>query len=171
MVNRVVLVGRLTRDPEVRSTTTGKTVCDFSIAVDRRFQSQDGKETDFFRVIAWGQTAEFVSRYLTKGRLVAVDGRLQWRKYTDSQGISREAVEVVAESVQGLDRPREQGGDAGPADFPAPRQMGPKSAPGLDRDPFDDSDAAPTGKRTGNKPSPSVDPDDDEYDPFADGGN
>lgn len=172
MVNRVVLVGRLTRDPEVRSTTTGKTVCDFSIAVDRRFQSQDGKETDFFRVIAWGQTAEFVSRYLTKGRLVAVDGRLQWRKYTDSQGISREAVEVVAESVQGLDRPREQGtGDAAPADFPAPRQMGPRGAAGLDKDPFDDSDAAATGKRSSSKPSPSVDPDDDEYDPFADGGN
>lgn len=102
MINRVVLVGRLTRDPETRSTANGKTVCDFSIAVDRR-----GEGTDFFRVTCWEKTAEFVSTYLTKGRLVGIDGRLQSRKYTANDGTNREVVEVVAENVQGLDRPRE----------------------------------------------------------------
>ncbi|MCX7800524.1 MAG: single-stranded DNA-binding protein [Fimbriimonadales bacterium] len=164
MVNRVVLVGRLTRDPEVRSTTTGKTVCDFSIAVDRRVASQDGQDADFFRVTAWGQTAEFVSRYLSKGRLVAVDGRLQWRKYTDSQGITREAVEVVAESVQGLDRPREHGSDS--ESGAARRERGP-SAPPAATDPF----AGPSPSAPGKQTAPAVEPDEDEYDPFADGSN
>lgn len=111
-VNRVVLVGRLTRDPELRTTTTGKQVTDFSIAVDKRIKPTDGSPTaDFFRVSAWGQTAEFVANYLTKGRLVAVDGRLQSRKYTDKDGNNREVVEVVADNVQGLDRPRDDGGN------------------------------------------------------------
>lgn len=110
-VNRVVLVGRLTRDPELRTTTTGKQVSDFSIAVDKRIKPNDGSPTaDFFRVSAWGQTAEFVANYLTKGRLVAVDGRLQSRKYTDKDGNNREVVEVVADNVQGLDRPRDDAG-------------------------------------------------------------
>lgn len=111
-VNRVVLVGRLTRDPELRTTTTGKQVTDFSIAVDKRIKPTDGSPTaDFFRVSAWGQTAEFVANYLTKGRLVAVDGRLQSRKYTDKDGNNREVVEVVADNVQGLDRPRDDAGN------------------------------------------------------------
>lgn len=110
-VNRVVLVGRLTRDPELRTTTTGKQVADFSIAVDKRIKPTDGSPTaDFFRVSAWGQTAEFVSNYLGKGRLVAVDGRLQSRKFTDKDGNNREVVEVVADNVQGLDRPRDDQG-------------------------------------------------------------
>src|SRR2546421_5048086 len=108
MINRVVLVGRLTRDPELRTTTTGKSVCDFSIAVQKRMKPQDGSpDADFFRVNAWEKTAEYVSNYLTKGRLVAVDGRLQSRKYTASDGTNREVIEVVAESVQGLDRPKD----------------------------------------------------------------
>lgn len=112
-LNRVVLVGRLTRDPELRTTTTGKQVTDFSIAVDKRIKPNDGSPTaDFFRVSAWGQTAEFVANYLTKGRLVAVDGRLQSRKYTDKDGNNREVVEVVADNVQGLDRPRDDSGSA-----------------------------------------------------------
>ena len=108
MINRVVLVGRLTRDPELRTTTTGKSVCDFSIAVQKRMKPQDGSpDADFFRVNAWEKTAEYVSNYLTKGRLVAVDGRLQSRKYTASDGTNREVVEIVADSVQGLDRPKD----------------------------------------------------------------
>lgn len=111
MINRVVLVGRLTRDPELRTTTTGKNVADFGIAVSKRFKPQDGSpDADFFRVVAWGQTADFVSKYLVKGRLVAVDGRLQSRKYTDKDGVNREVVEVVADTVQGLDRPRDDNG-------------------------------------------------------------
>lgn len=111
MVNRVVLVGRLTRDPELRTTTTGKSVCDFSIAVQKKIKPQDGSpDADFFRVNAWGAQADYVSNYLTKGRLVAVDGRLQSRKYTTSDGQNREVVEIVADSVQGLDRPRDDAG-------------------------------------------------------------
>lgn len=101
MINRVVLVGRLVRDPEMRTTTTGKSVASFSMAVDKRFKS-DGETADFFRISCWEKTAEFVASYLSKGSLVAVDGRLSSRKYTDKDGNSREAIEVVAESVQSL---------------------------------------------------------------------
>lgn len=112
-LNRVVLIGRLTRDPEFRQTNTGKNVCDFSIAVDKKFKPQDGSSTaDFFRVQCWDKTAEFVSNYINKGRLVAVDGRLQTRKYTANDGTNREVVEIVAESVQSLDKPRESQGGA-----------------------------------------------------------
>lgn len=107
-VNMVVLVGRLTRDPELRTTTSGKHVVSFSLAVDKRFKPQDGSATaDFFNVTAWDKTAEFVSNYLTKGRLCSVEGRLQQRSYTDKDGNNREVVEVVADRVQGLDRPRD----------------------------------------------------------------
>ncbi len=106
MINRVVLIGRLTRDPEMRTTTTGKNVVEFSIAVNKRMKPQDGSpDADFFRCKAWGQTAEYVSNYLGKGRLVAVDGRIEQRKYTDKDGANREIFEIVADSVQGLDRP------------------------------------------------------------------
>jgi len=111
VINRVVLVGRLTRDPELRTTTTGKSVCDFSIAVNKRVKPTDGSsDADFFRVNCWERTAEYVSNYLHKGRLVAVDGRLQTRKYTANDGTNREVVEIVAENVQGLDRPRDDDG-------------------------------------------------------------
>ena len=139
-INRVVLVGRLTRDPEMRTTSTGKSVANFSIAVDKRFKGGDGEDTaDFFRVSCWEKTAEFVANYLTKGRLVAVDGRLQSRKYTASDGSNREVVEVVAENVQGLDRPRD---DAHPGNAPATAAVAAgsgTSAPAADEyDPFAD---------------------------------
>ncbi len=108
MLNRVVLIGRLTRDPELRVTTSGKNVCDFSIAVQKRTRSQDGSpDADFFKIIAWERTAEYASNYLTKGRLIAVDGRLQSRKYTTQEGASRESIEIIADNLQSLDRPRE----------------------------------------------------------------
>ena len=113
MINRVVLVGRLTRDPELRTTTTGKSVCDFSIAVQKRIKPTDGSpDADFFRVNCWEKTAEYVSNYLHKGRLVAVDGRLQSRKYTANDGSNREVVEIVADNVQGLDRPRDDNNES-----------------------------------------------------------
>jgi len=112
MVNTVVLVGRLTRDPELRTTSTGKNVCSFSIAVTKRIKPTDGSpDADFFNIVAWGNQADYVTNYLTKGRLVAVEGRLQSRKYTTSDGSNREVVEVVANSIQGLDRPRDDAGD------------------------------------------------------------
>lgn len=129
-LNRVVLIGRLTRDPELRTTTTGKNVVGFSIAVDRRFKAEGQPEADFFRISAWGQTADYVANYLTKGRLVAVDGRLQQRKYTDRDGNDRESVEIVADNVNGLDRPRDStatpaGATASPTTAPTPEEYDP----------------------------------------------
>lgn len=110
MINSVVLIGRLTRDPELRTTNNGKSVCDFSIAVQKRSKPADGSpDADFFRVNCWDKTAEYVSNYLHKGRLVAVEGRLQSRKYTANDGTNREVVEIVASNVQSLERPREDG--------------------------------------------------------------
>lgn len=128
-VNNVVLVGRLTRDPEVRTTPNGKQVANFSIAVDRRFKGQDGQDADFFNIVAWGNSADFVAKYLGKGRLVAVEGRLQQRKYTTQEGHVRDVVEVVADSVQGLDRPRDDHGGGS-----APSQS--QAAPEDEYDPF-----------------------------------
>jgi single-strand DNA-binding protein len=109
-INRVVLVGRLTRDPELRNTTTGKQVVNFGLAVDDRFNKD---HTNFFNISAWGSTADFVAKYLTKGRLVAVDGRLSQRKYTGQDGQERNVVEIVADNVQGLDRARDDAGGGG----------------------------------------------------------
>lgn len=105
-MNRVCVVGRLVRDPEKATTSGGKDVANFTIAVDR-FGKKD--EADFFRCNAWGKTADFVGQYLGKGRLVAVEGRLQQRSYTTSDGQKREIVEIVADNVQGLDRPKDGG--------------------------------------------------------------
>lgn len=107
-MNRASLVGRLTRDPEIRQTTSNKTVCSFSIAVQKRFKTQDA-EADFFNCTVWGQGAEYLSKYGAKGRLIAVDGSLNTRKYT-KDGQAREVVEINCEYVSLLDKPREEDG-------------------------------------------------------------
>ena len=100
MLNRIVLVGRLTRDPELRHTGNGTAVASFSLAVDRDFKSQGGeKETDFVDIVAWRSTADFVSKYFTKGRMAVVEGRLQIRDWKDKDGSNRRSAEVVAEHV------------------------------------------------------------------------
>ena len=100
MLNRIVLVGRLTRDPELRHTGNGTAVVSFSLAVDRDFKSQGGeKETDFVDIVAWRSTADFVSKYFTKGRMAVVEGRLQIRDWKDKDGSNRRSAEVVAEHV------------------------------------------------------------------------
>ena len=99
-MNKIVLIGNLTHDPETRSTPNGVTVCSFTIAVNRRFASQGGeKQTDFINVVAWRQTAEFVSRYFHKGSMIAVRGSIQQRNYEDKNGNKRTAFEIVAEEV------------------------------------------------------------------------
>jgi single-strand DNA-binding protein len=140
VINRVVLVGRLTRDPEVRTTNTGKSVASFSIAVQKRIKPQDGQpDADFFRVTAWGQTADYVGNYMTKGRLVAVDGRLESRKFQDREGNNREVVEVVADNVQGLDRPKDDAGGGAPAAAVARPVGGGGAVPSAEEyDPFQD---------------------------------
>lgn len=119
MLNRIVLMGRLTRDPELRHTQTGTPVASFSLACDRDFKDkQTGeKATDFIDIVAWRQTAEFVSRFFTKGRMAVVEGRLQIRDYTDRDGNKRRAAEVVADNVYFGDSKKdaEAGGYAAPA--------------------------------------------------------
>jgi single-strand DNA-binding protein len=117
MLNRVVLIGRLTADPELRYTPSGVPVASFRLAVDRQFKTQGGeRETDFINIVAWRKSAEFAANYLGKGRLVCVEGRLQIRQWTTQDGQKRSTAEVVSDNIQGLDRPREQGATAPPAD-------------------------------------------------------
>ncbi len=100
--NKVILVGNMTADPELKQTTSGTSVCTFSIAYNRRpgrNNEQNQQTVDFFNIVAWSQTAEFVSRYFKKGNPILVCGRLQTRKWTDAQGQVRTAVEVVAEEA------------------------------------------------------------------------
>ena len=101
MLNHITIMGRLTRDPELRRTKSGTAVASFALAVDRDFGQKDGgeKETDFIDCVAWKSTAEFVSKYFTKGRMAVVSGRLQIRGWTDQNGNKRRTAEVVAESV------------------------------------------------------------------------
>ena len=101
MLNHITIMGRLTRDPELRRTQSGTAVTSFSLAVDRDFKDKNTgeKTTDFIDCVAWRGTAEFVSRYFSKGRMAVVDGRLEIRDYTDRDGNKRRAAEVVAESV------------------------------------------------------------------------
>lgn len=96
MINSVVLMGRLTADPELRTTTTGRSVCSFTIAVDSSFQrSGEDRQADFINCVAWEKSAEFISRYFHKGSMIAVTGRIQTRRYEDKTGAKRTAVEVV----------------------------------------------------------------------------
>ena len=100
MLNHITIMGRLTRDPELRRTGSGIAVASFTVAVDRDFGGRDGgeKETDFIDCVAWRQTGEFVSKYFTKGRMIVVSGRLQIRSWTDKDGNKRRTAEVVADN-------------------------------------------------------------------------
>lgn len=133
MLNTVILIGRLTRDPEMRQTGAGVAVTRFSLAVDRPFTNQQGeRETDFIDCVAWRQLGETVARHLTKGRLVAVQGRLQVRSYETQDGQRRKATEIVADTVRFLDRPRERGEGGPDGEWPA----GENEEPGGDDTPF-----------------------------------
>ena len=108
MLNKILLMGRLTRDPELRRTGSGTAVTSFAIAVDRDFKSQNGeKETDFIDVVAWRTTAEFVSKHFSKGRMAVVEGRLQIRDWTDKDGTKRRTAEVIADNVYFADSRRD----------------------------------------------------------------
>ena len=100
MLNKIFIMGRLTRDPELRRTQNGTAVTSFSLAVDRDFKNADGtKDTDFIDVVAWRATAEFVAKYFTKGRMAVVEGRLQMRDWTDKDGNKRRNAEVLADNI------------------------------------------------------------------------
>lgn len=112
MLNNITIMGRLTRDPELRRTGSGIAVASFTIAVDRDYSGKDGgeKETDFIDVVAWRQTGEFVEKYFTKGRMAVVSGRLQIRNWTDKDGNKRKSAEVVADHVYFGDSKKESSG-------------------------------------------------------------
>ena len=163
MLNHIVIMGRLTRDPELRRTGSGVAVASFSLAVDRDFAPKDGgeRETDFIDCVAWRQTGEFVSKYFTKGRMAVVSGRLQIRSWTDKDGNKRRSAEVVADNVYFGDSKRDNdggnssysgnayggngyGGNAYSAPAPAPSYGGytaPASAPASDFAMLEDDDA------------------------------
>jgi single-strand DNA-binding protein len=118
MLNRIIIQGRLTKDPELRRTQSGTAVASATVAVDRDFKNQDGsRETDFISVVAWKGTGELLAKYFTKGRMIVVEGRLQLRDWTDNDGNKRRTAEIVASSVYF--------GDAKPQDV-APTQSEPQ---------------------------------------------
>ena len=132
MLNHIVLMGRLTRDPELRRTGSGLAVASFSLAVDRDFGNRETgeRETDFIDIVAWRNTAEFVSKYFTKGRMAVVSGRLQNRNWTDKEGNKRRSAEVVADNVYFGDSRRDnQSGDNGFSTPPAQNSYSAPAAP------------------------------------------
>ena len=114
MLNHIVIMGRLTKDPELRTTQSGVSVTSFTLAVDRDFKNKDSgeKSTDFIDVVAWRQTAEFVCKYFGKGRMAVAEGRLQIRDWKDRDGNNRRSAEVVADNVYFGDSKRDSGGDS-----------------------------------------------------------
>ena len=144
-LNTVSFTGRLVRDAELRTTNSGKSVTDFTIAVARRFKREGEPEADFLRCKVWGQSAEFVEQYGTKGRRLAVSGRLETRKFVDNNGANREVIEIVCDSIDFMDKSENSDSGGG------------------------QQQRAPQAQRTGNRGRPAPQASSaDEYDPFAD---
>ena len=146
MLNHITIMGRLTRDPELRRTGSGIAVASFTVAVDRDFGGRDGgeRETDFIDCVAWRQTGEFVSKYFTKGSMAVVSGRLQIRAWTDKDGNKRRTAEVVADNVYFGDSKRTSDSSASSGySAPAPSYGGysAPAAPASDFAMLDDDDA------------------------------
>lgn len=128
MLNNIIIMGRLTRDPELRRTGSGTAVASFTLAVERDYAGKDNNEkvTDFIDCVAWRGTGEFVSKHFTKGRMAVVSGRLQKRKWTDKEGNNRETAEIIAENVYFADsKPAAQNGNATAAPIAFPTQTAP----------------------------------------------
>lgn len=122
MINRCVLVGRMTKNPELRRTNTGSAVTSFTLAINRSFQSADGQEADFIPCVVWNKIAENVERYCSKGSLVGVEGRLRSRSYDNAQGQKVFVVEMICDSVQFLETKKENAGTQGNAQYPQYQQ-------------------------------------------------
>ena len=121
-VNRAIIIGRLGRDPELKFTTSGQAVANFSVATDETYTGKDGQKvekTEWHRIVAWGKTAEFCENYLSKGRLVYIEGKIETRKWTDKDGAEKYTTEIKADRVQGLDKREEGQQHAAPAPEPA----------------------------------------------------
>ena len=149
MLNHITIMGRLTRDPELRRTGSAIAVASFTVAVDRDFSGRDGgeKETDFIDCVAWRQTGEFVSKYFTKGSMIVVSGRLQIRSWTDKEGGKRRSAEVVADNCYFGESKRSEGGSYGGSAYSAPAApayggySAPAAAPASDFAMLEDDDA------------------------------
>ena len=143
MLNHIVIMGRLTRDPELRHTGSGVAVASFTVAVDRDFgKNENGeKETDFIDCVAWRQTGEFVSKYFTKGRMAVVSGRLQIRNWTDKEGNKRRTAEVIADNVYFGDSSKREAGAAPAAPAYGGYSAPASSSPASDFAVLDDGDA------------------------------
>ena len=153
-MNKAILIGRLTRDPELRYTSSNRAVCQFTVAIDRPFTNQASgqREADFINVVAWDKTGENVGKYMTKGRLIAVEGRIQTRNYDNSEGRKVYVTEVIASNVQFLESknatPNNNGFDSMPE-------------PPVEKTPYD------FGNETKEESTPSTMDVEDEKDPFA----
>jgi len=149
-INRVVLTGNLTKDPELRSTGSGMAVCSLRVASNtRRKDPQSGEWVDkpnYFDVTIWGRQGENAAQYLSKGRPVAIDGRLEWREWQDQQGNKRQSVEIVADNVQFLSSPEGFGGGGGGNGFTAQSDV-----------PVSTEDFAPAGVNGGSTSAPADD--------------
>ena len=119
MFNLVVLTGRLTADPELKTTSNGTSVVSFSIAVDRRYRSGEERQTDFINIVAWRTSAEFICKYFKKGNLIGIEGSIQTRRYQDKNGNNRTAFEVVANNVQFVESKRDAAPGAPMSEPPA----------------------------------------------------
>ena len=178
--NRVVLIGRLTREPEMKYTASGLAVTTFTLAVDRRYKNQNGeKQTDFLRCKAWRQKAEFISSYVPKGRLVAVEGSIETSESTGPDGQKRYFTDIICDNIEILESNREQGGGGGGFDRGAPAgggegngyfpddEMGAPPAPRQANAGGSRPAAAPS--RPAPRPEPAYPAEDfDDSDPFAD---
>ena len=132
-MNKVIIIGRLGRDPELKYTQSGQAVCNVSVATDETYKDKDGKKvelTEWHRVQLWRHQAEFAGKYLSKGRLVCVEGKLQTRKWEDKDGVTRYITEIIARSIKALDSKRDgSGGVPDPSDQDAPPDFQTGDAP------------------------------------------
>lgn len=156
-MNKAILIGRLTRDPELRYTSSNRAVCQFTVAIDRPFTNQatGNREADFINIVAWDKTGENVGKYMTKGRLIAVEGRIQTRNYDNNEGRKVYVTEVIASNVQFLEsrNTSQQPGGKGFDSMPEPP---------VEKTPYDFAEEVPSSHV--QQPTMNIE---DEKDPFA----
>lgn len=157
-MNKAILIGRLTRDPELRYTSSNRAVCQFTVAIDRPFTNQASgqREADFINVVAWDKTGENVGKFMTKGRLIAVEGRIQTRNYDNNEGRKVYVTEVIASNVQFLESRNATTSNNNIDAMPEPPQ---------ERTPYDFA-GEPTNNTTSDNTTPTMNVEDDK-DPFA----
>ena len=156
-MNKAILIGRLTRDPELRYTSSNRAVCQFTVAIDRPFTNQASgqREADFINVVAWDKTGENIGKYMTKGRLIAVEGRIQTRNYENNEGRRVYVTEVIASNVQFLESKNATSNNNGFDSMPEPPQ---------ERTPYDFGGETTTETNETVTPTMNIE---DEKDPFA----